>query len=483
MVHAELLIDGMFVGGPCDQSIGKGVIRAPFDGAIVGTAAEGGQPELRAAVDAAASAFDSWRRSPRHARQALLENISGLVRERADELAELLSREVGKPIVWSRAEVVRLALTFDFAAQALSDWGIDAIAVDLDPRGEGMRCVVERFPIGPIFCIVPYNWPFNLAAHKIAPALATGNTVILKPSPLAPLSTLALARLIHEAGCPPGVVNAWNGRPEIAEGVLIEDKRIRMLSFTGSAAVGWKLKSLLPDRKVVLELGGNASAIVHKDADLEWAVSRLVSGGYGYAGQVCISVQHVLAHEQIADALEERLIDATNVCPTGDPLNERTVCGPLVSDGAADRVHQIVNEAVAAGARVLAGGGREGRILAPTFLTDVPPGCRLDAEEVFGPVLTLRRYRKVEEAVAHVNRSAYGIQAGVFTRDSGVAEFCFRNLEVGGVIVDDYPTLRFDNFPYGGVKRSGVGREGVRFAMDEMTEPRTLLMRNFFCSD
>ncbi|WP_025228340.1 aldehyde dehydrogenase family protein [Fimbriimonas ginsengisoli] len=477
MVHCELLIDGFFVGGPCDQSVGKQVVRAPFDNAILGTAAEGGLSELKACVDAAHSAYQSWRESPRHLRQALLRRIAALVREREAELVELLTLEVGKPIVWSRGEVARLALTFDYAADILGTYGLEAIPVDTDARGEGLRCTVERFPIGVIFCIVPYNWPYNLTAHKLAPALASGNTVVVKPSPLAPLSTLTLMRLIHEAGCPPGVVNAWNGPPALAQRLLVEDPRIRMLSFTGSVAVGWKLKELLPDRRVLLELGGDASAIVHGDADLEWAAARSIAGGFGYAGQICISIQHVLVQSSIYDAMRSRLIAATESCRYGEPLDEATVCGPMISNEAADRVQQMIDEAVGAGATIIAGGGRQGRLLRPVLLENVQPGTRLAHEEVFGPVLTLSRYETIDEAIVRVNESPYGIQTGIFTHSLAVAERAFRRLDVGGVIVNDYPTLRFDNMPYGGNKRSGFGREGVRYAMDEMTESKTMLVR------
>ena len=254
-------------------------------------------------------------------------------------------------------------------ADLLSTWGTSHLPVDMDPRGEHYRCLVERFPIGVIFAIVPYNWPYNLTAHKIAPALATGNTIVIKPSPLAPLSTLSLVRLIHEAGCPPGVLNAWCGAPQLAQKVLVEDKRIKMLSFTGSTAVGWKLKELLPDRKVTLELGGNATAIVCDDADQDWAVQRIVAGAYGYAGQVCISVQHVLVQEAIADGFTAKLASATEGCKAGDPMDANTVCGPLISDVAADKLMDLVSEAVAA--ESTSGRRRKGR---PSRAAN--PACR-----------------------------------------------------------------------------------------------------------
>ena len=476
MLHREMLINGHFIGGECDQAVPKVVIKAPFDGKVVGTAAEGGWNELRTAIESADDAFKTWRNSPRRERQALLRRVASAVRKRADELVEILSKEVGKPVTSSKGEVMRLALTFDYAADLLTTWGPESLPVDMDPRGDGYRCTVDRFPVGVIFCIVPYNWPYNLAAHKIAPALATGNTVIIKPSPLAPLSTYTLAHIIHEAGCPPGVVNALLCEPEIAEKGL-RDPRVKMLSFTGSVPVGWHLKEILSDKKVTLELGGNASAILCEDADLTWAVPRVVAGGYAYAGQVCISVQHVLVHQSRYEEAKSLFIEQTRACKTGDPLDPNFVCGPLISGQAADKVEGFLKEATDKGATILAGGKRTGNLIEPTLLEGVPENVKLSCEEVFGPVLTLRSFSDLDGALAVVNSSSYGIHTGVFTHDLRVAEKAFRTLDVGGVIVNDYPTLRFDNMPYGGVKRSGFGREGVRYAMDDMTEPRVMLTR------
>ncbi len=471
-----MLIDGFFVGGPCDQSVGKQVIRAPFTGKIVGTAAEGGWSELKACLDAADEAFGDWRRSSRSVRQDLLRNVAKIVRERSEELSELLALEVGKPITASRGEVARLALTFDLAADQVAKFGVKSISLDQDPRGEGYQGSVLRFPLGVIFCIVPYNWPYNLTAHKIAPALAAGNTVIVKPSPLAPLSTLALIRILHEAGCPPGVVNAWNGHSSLAQKALA-DPRVKMLSFTGSATVGWKLKELLPDRKVTLELGGDASAIICRDADLDWATKRVVAGAFSYAGQICISIQHVLIDSAIYEQAKSMLVAQTRECPTGDPMLASTVCGPMISSEAADRVMAAIEEAVEMGAKLLAGGGRHGNVIQPTLLENVSAEVALGREEAFGPVLTISSFETTDEAVKQVNASQYGIHTGVFTSDFRLAESMFRDLEVGGVVINDFPTLRFDNMPYGGVKRSGFGREGVRYAMEEMSELKSLVIR------
>lgn len=471
--HGELLIDGHFVGGPCDQATAKAVMRAPWGGSVVGVAAEGGFAELRGCVDAATSAFETWRFAPRHERQRLLRRVAALVRERAEELARLLCREVGKPIGLARGEVARLAVTFDVAADLLATWGLESRPADLDARGEDARIVVERRPRGTILGIVPYNWPYNLAAHKLAPALATGNTVVLKASPLAPLCTLELGRLLHEAGAPPGVVNVWNGPTEDADRIL-DDPRIAMLSFTGSEKVGWALKRRLWDRPVTLELGGDARAIVMPDADLDRAARLIALGGYGYAGQICISIQHVLVHASVYEPFRERLARETRDLPTGDPEDEATVCGPLISAEAAARIRGWIE---GSGATVVAGGGGEGNLVRPTLLEDVPPTCALATEEAFAPVMALSRFETLEEAAAHVNASRFGIQAGLFTRDLAVAERAFRLLEVGGLVVNDSPSLRFDVMPYGGVRRSGFGREGLREAMDEMTTPKTLVVR------
>lgn len=469
-----MLIDGHFIGGPCDQAVGKEIIRNPYSGEIVGTAAEGGFNELRTAIHAADDAFQSWRLSSPEQRRKLLEKVAASVRDRRDELALLLTDEVGKPIAWSRAEVDRLAITFEIAARETGLLGEVPIDIGLDPRGKDYRASTIRQPVGVIFGIVPYNWPFNLAAHKLAPALASGNTVVLKPSPLAPLSTLTLARIIHESGAPHGVVNAVTASPQATEKAL-QDPRVKMLSFTGSAAVGWRLKQLLFDRKVTLELGGDATAIVCEDANLEWAVSRIIPGAFGYAGQICISIQHVLVHTNLYAGMRNKLIESTLACPTGDPRDEKTVCGPMIDSANADRVLNCIEQAKALGANVLAGGSRVGNVVSPTLLEDIPFEAKLGNEEAFGPIVTLAPFDTLEDAVHKVNQSKFGIHCGIFT--NGDVEDAVRDLDVGGVVINDYPTLRFDALPYGGQKQSGFGREGVRFAIEEMTVLKSIVYR------
>lgn len=473
--HGELLIDGHFVGGPCDQATAKAVIKSPWDGTVVGVAAEGGYAELSGAIGAAQNAFATWRHSPRHLRQTILRKTASLVRERAEELSKLLCQEAGKPIALARGEVARLAVTFDLAADHLATWGLETRPADLDPRGAGQRILVERVPLGVIFAIVPYNWPLNLAAHKIAPGLAAGNTLVLKASPLAPLCTLELGRILHEAGCPPGVVNVWNGETRDADRA-VDDSRIAMLSFTGSEKVGWALKQRLWDRPVVLELGGDASAIVMDDAELARAAKKIAVGAFGYAGQICISVQHVLVQRAAYDQFKELIVREIRELPTGDPNDEKTICGPLISNAAADKVRALIDEAVAAGAIQVTGDRADGALIRPTLLENVPDTVGLATEEAFGPVATVETFDRLEEAIERVNRSRFGIQAGIFTRNLETVNRAFADLSVGGVIVDDVPTLRLDVMPYGGVRRSGFGREGVREAMDEMSTPKAMIL-------
>lgn len=471
MYRSELLIGGKLVEGASAFAA-----ISPYTGQEIGQVANADEHQVEAALSGATDAFRTWKDAPRRERQELLRKIAAGVAAAETELVDLAVQEIGKPLTWARGEVLRLGLTFQLAADLLSGDAGEWLPADYDPRGDGYSCRAARFPIGPIACIVPYNWPYNLAAHKIAPALAAGNTVVLKGGRTSSLCTLALARIIHEAGCPPGVLNAIYCEPALAERMCL-DPRIAMLSFTGSPAVGWALKEKLPRKRVSLELGSNSFAIVCDDADLDWATPRLRDGGYGYAGQICISVQHILAARPIYDELKGRLIRATAECPTGDPSDERVVCGPLIDGRAADKVQQWVAEAVNQGASVLAGGDRTGNVLPPLLVEGRPPGARLSCQEVFGPVMTLEPFDTLDEAFAAVNTGSMGIHTGIFTSDIGIATRAFGQLETGGVVVNDYPTMRFDNMPYGGVKESGFGREGVRYTFDEMTELKSLVVR------
>lgn len=470
-MHRDLFIDGKWI----DSGVREEVVN-PYDGSVVGTVAVGGAEHVDAAIAAAAVAFETSRRQSAYTRRLLCREISHGIRSRSGELANLICAEAGKPISFARGEVARAASTFELAADELSRFGGEVIPVDIEPGFEGYQCVTRRFPVGPISAIAPFNFPLNLVAHKLAPALAVGSSVVLKPAPQAPLTALALAEIVYALGALPGQFNVVHALPADAER-LATDERPGMLSFTGSAKVGWHLRSVAGRKRVTLELGGNAGAIVNADADVDWAVRRCVLGAFAYAGQICISIQRLLVHDSLHDEFVERFVEAARALPVGDPGAASTIAGPVIDDAAAERIVAWVDEARAAGARILTGGTREGRLVRPTVISGAGPDLRVSCEEVFGPVVVVDRFSDFDDALERVNSSEYGLQAAVFTRDAGLIRRAFETLEVGGLIVDDYPMVRMDNFPYGGVKASGRGREGVRYAMEEMTEPRVLVTR------
>jgi acyl-CoA reductase-like NAD-dependent aldehyde dehydrogenase len=483
MNHHELLINGHFIGGPCDQSIGKMVVYAPWDGSVAGTAAEAGWPEVSAALDAAEEAFQTWRKTSGQERAKILNRIAEIIAERADELIDLLTVEVGKPKALSLGEVTRLRLTFELAAKAALKMQREAYDISHDARSKGAQAFVESVPIGPVLGIVPYNWPFNLAAHKVAPALAAGCTITLKASSRAPMCTLALARICHEAGVPAGVVNAIACENTLAERACL-DPRVKKVSFTGSPKVGWMLAEKLGRKPLTLELGGNASAILFADANLDSAVEKLVNGAFAYAGQICISVQHIWVHESVYEAFKSRFAEAVKACRFGNPRLD-TVSGPLIDNEAATKVREWVQEAVEKGAKVVAvsenatEGADRPSVVPPTVLENVSSDTKLACQEVFGPVVTLGSFSSLEEVIQKVNSSEYGIHAAAFTQDESAVETLFSELEVVGLVINDSPSLRFDNLPYGGVKRSGLGLEGVEFAIREMTRSKSLVLRDF----
>jgi acyl-CoA reductase-like NAD-dependent aldehyde dehydrogenase len=452
-------------------------VRAPFDGRPLARVGIATSADLDAAIAAARTAFGELRRWPRHARRDLLDRVARALTAERRSLAALLSADCGKPITQALGEVDRAALTFSFAADEARRFGGEFIPMDVDPRAVGMTGLTQRFPVGPISAISPFNFPLNLLAHKLAPALAVGSAVVVKPPPQAPLAAFRLARILAECGAPPGACNVLPMDISVAER-LATDPAFALLSFTGSANVGWHLKRVAGKKKVLLELGGNAAVVVHEDApDLDWVAERLAFGGFAYAGQVCIKVQRILVHRTIWRRFTRRFLEASADLKAGDPRDPKTVVGPMIDAAALERVQSWVAEAEAAGARVLLRGRRRGSVLRPTVLTDVTPRMKVEREEVFGPVTTLTPYRDFASALARVNSSAYGLQAGIFTADLRRALQAFATLEVGGVIVNDFPTLRLDHYPYGGVKDSGFGREGVRYAMEEMSEPRMLVLR------
>lgn len=454
-------------------------VRSPFDGALVARVSVAGPDEYEQAARACVAAAPVVAAVPVHERARLLRRVSEALRDHADEVARTIVSEAGKPLRDARTEVDRAAMTFEVAAEEarrLPGSG-EVLPMDLAPHGEGRVAVTRRVPIGPVAAISPFNFPLNLVAHKLAPAWAAGNPVVLKPASRTPLSALRLAALMHDAGLPPGALSVLPMTRETGD-LLVRDDRFKLLTFTGSDEVGWKMKASAGRKKVVLELGGNAAVIIDEGADVTLAAERVATGGFSYAGQSCISVQRVYVHAAEWDAFVDAFLEQVRGLVVGDPMDERTHVGPLISPADVDRIETWTREAVAAGATVLLGGSRQSdRVFPPTVLTGVPRDAKLCAAEAFAPVVVLERVESVDAALAAVNDSAFGLQAGIFTPRLETTLRAFEQLEVGGVLVNDVPTYRIDHMPYGGVKDSGLGREGPRYAIEDMTELRLLVIR------
>jgi acyl-CoA reductase-like NAD-dependent aldehyde dehydrogenase len=456
-------------------------VTSPWDGATVGRVSIPTDEQVEQAVAAAAGAQQALAATPAHIRAAVLDHVARRLAERAEEIARLITAENGKPVKWSRGEVGRAVSVFRWAAEEARRFNSgDAQRLDTDPGGVGRLALTRRFPHGPVLGIAPFNFPLNLVAHKVAPAIAAGVPIILKPAPATPLTALLLGEILAEtSGLPAGswsVLPVENGRMP----ALVQDPRLPVISFTGSDTVGHQIADSVPRKHVTLELGGNAAAVVLADwsseQDLEWAATRIATFANYQGGQSCISVQRVIADASVYDALVEKVVDKVRAQVTGDPGDDATDVGPLVSEAAAERVAQWVEDAVAKGAKVLTGGVRDGASYAPTVLAELPGDAILATAEAFGPVLSLHRVDGAQEAFAAVNDSRFGLQAGVFTHDLQLAFRAHRELEVGGVIVGDVPSYRADQMPYGGVKDSGTGREGVKFAMEDYTYERVLVL-------
>jgi glyceraldehyde-3-phosphate dehydrogenase (NADP+) len=448
-------------------------VRNPADGSIVATTFQAGPDELERATTAAVAAFEQTKRLPSYARRDALAHVATSIERDADELATLLSRESGKPIRDARGEVARGALTFRIAAEEATRINGEWLPLDQAPANRGRHGIVRRYPIGPVAGISPFNFPLNLAAHKVAPAIAAGCSIVLKPPSKDPLIMLRVAGYLGETDLPPGAVSILPmDRPTGDR--MVGDDRFKLLSFTGSPSVGWKMKAEAGRKKVVLELGGNAGAIVDETADLDWAVERLVYGAFAYAGQVCISVQRIYVVDAIYDEFERRFAARAATVKVGDPLDPETDLGPMVDEAAVTRTDRWVTEALDRGARALVRGTPDGRWFGPTVLVDVPRDAMICSEEAFAPVVNLFRVDSFEAAMGEINDSRFGLQCGVFTSSLDRTLAAHDELEVGGVIVNDIPTWRTDAMPYGGVKDSGLGREGLRWSIEDMTEPRLL---------
>jgi len=475
MTVSPVSTQGFLVDGKWIEQGELQEIRAPFDGSVIAQAYQGTRERAQAAIAAAVKAFGTTRRLPAFERQRVLRRVAQSIAERKEEFARTMAQEAGKPIKASRTEVERAIFTFNVAAEESTRIYGEYIPLDWQEFTAGRWGLVRRFPLGPIAGITPFNFPLNLVAHKVAPAIASGCSMILKPAPQTPLSAFLLAECVQQAGWPDGALNVLPLSNEDAA-LLVTDERIKLISFTGSAPVGWQIKKNAGKKKVILELGGNAGVIVHSDADLAYAADRCVAGGFGYAGQTCISVQRILVERSVYGQFLELFLAGVKKLKIGDPLEESTDLGPLIRESDAIRASQWIEEAVRAGARLLVGGKRNGRLLEPTVLTGTRPDMKVNCQEIFAPVVTVESYDDFHAAVRQINNSPYGLQAGIFTRDVKLLFNAYEELEVGGVIAGDVPAFRIDHMPYGGVKDSGLGREGLRYAIEEMTEPKLLVM-------
>ncbi len=475
MTIAPVATHGFFMDGRWIDDGDIVEVRAPYDGSLVGRVTQARREHAEAAITASVNAFGTTKRLPAFERQRVLRRIAQQLVERREEFSRTLAQEAGKPIRLARIEVERTTFTFNVAAEETTRIYGEYLPLDWQEFTAGRWGIVKRYPIGPIAGITPFNFPLNLVAHKVAPAIAAGCSMVLKPAPQTPLCALLLAECVQQAGWPDGGLNVLPLSNEDA-GLLVTDDRIKLISFTGSVPVGWDIKRRAGKKKVALELGGNAGAIIHSDADLEYAAQRCIAGSFGYAGQTCISVQRILVEHSVYGKFTDLLVKGVEELKTGDPMNESTDLGPLIRESDAIRVTQWIDEAVRAGARLLCGGRRNGSIVEPTVLTATRPEMKVNCQEVFGPVVTVEPYPNFDEALRRINNSNYGLQAGIFTRDAKLLFQAYDELEVGAVIAGDIPSFRIDQMPYGGVKDSGIGREGLRYAIEEMTEPKLLVM-------
>jgi acyl-CoA reductase-like NAD-dependent aldehyde dehydrogenase len=467
-----------YVAGAAAHGGEEVTVTHPYDGRAVGRTTWAEPDQVEAAVAAAAGVADEAAALPAHVRAAALDHVSRRLAERREEIAELITAENGKPLKWARIEADRAVSVFRWAAEEARRFAGGVQRLDTDAAGTGRLALVKRVPRGPVLGIAPFNFPLNLVAHKVAPALAVGAPIVLKPAPATPLTALLLGELLAETELPAGMFSVLPV-PNDRAAALVADPRLPIVSFTGSGPVGAQIRRDAPDKHVTLELGGNAAVLLcgdyGSDADLDWAAQRVATFGTYQAGQSCIAVQRVYVHATLTGFLP-RLVEAVTALRTGDPRDPEVEVGPMISEDAAKRVEEWVDEAVAAGATVAVGGKRDGATYPPTVLTGVPAGAKVVAEEVFGPVLVVSEVDDAVAGFAAINDSAYGLQAGVFTHDIQTAFAAHRELKVGGVIVGDVPSYRADQMPYGGVKGSGVGREGVASTMDDYTEPRVMVL-------
>ncbi len=471
MSEYKLLINGESV-----STSQRKAVRSPYNGEVIAEVHQAGPKEIETALSSAEKAFHQIKKWPAHKVSEVLQKIKNAIATNAEDFAQTLASEAGKPIRTARVEIQRALHTFELGAEECKRIYGEMIPLDQRTHGENRWGMVQRFPLGVITAITPFNFPLNLVAHKVSPGIASKNALILRPASQTPLCALKLGKVALESGWPPGGLNVVPCPSEIVE-PLITDERVKMISFTGSPAVGWELKKKGYKKRVSLELGGNAGVIVHDDANLPAAVEAIANGGFIYSGQSCISVQRVFVNEKIFDEVIEKLVQRTKAFVLGDPLDEKTDIGPMISEAEAKRAEAWIHEATSAGAKILFGGDRNGSLVQPTILTNTKSEMKVNCQEIFGPVITIEKYSDFNAAVHAIDDSIYGLQAGVFTKDIDRIRYAFENIEVGGLMVNEVPTWRIDHMPYGGVKESGNTREGVRYAIHEMTEERLLMVK------
>lgn len=469
MLEYEIYCAGKFI-----TTSEKLEVQDPFRRKIFATTYKASSGHLEKAIQAGRAAAEELMDLPSYKRYGILMRIAADLEAESDDFSHTLSLESAKPLRYARGEVQRAIQAFRVAAEESKRLPAEYISLDWTPAGERKEGLVKYFPAGLVAGISPFNFPLNLAVHKIAPAIASGCPIILKPSSSTPLSTLKLAQIIHRTGLPQGAVSILPMDRETGD-LLVTDERVKLLSFTGSPEVGWNMKARAGKKKVVLELGGNAGVIISRSADLDLAVKKCLVGGFAYSGQVCIHAQRIYVDEDVFEAFAGAFITGVKNLKQGDPMLPETEISSMIDEGNAIRVERWVNEAIEGGARLLAGGQREGNHYQPTVLTATKRDMKVCSLEIFGPVITLEPYRDFKSAVAEVNAGKYGLQAGVFTNSMEEVNFAFRSLEVGGVIINDVPTFRVDHMPYGGVKDSGQGREGIKYAIIDMMEPKILV--------
>ncbi|WLR49661.1 aldehyde dehydrogenase family protein [Bacillus tianshenii] len=467
----------LFINGEWVEAQEYRDLKSPYSEEKIAEIPYANEDEIHSAVAAAHEARETMAKMPAHERAEILENLVALLKENKEECAKTISLESAKPLKTAKGEVERTIMTYKFAAEEARRLYGESIPMDAAPGGEGRIAYTIRQPVGVVAAITPFNFPMNLVAHKVGPAIASGNTVVLKPASQTPLSAYFIGELFEKAGLPKGALNVITGSGSKVGDQIVTDERVKKITFTGSPEVGIGIRNKSGLKKVTLELGSNSAVIVDKDADIDGMIDRVVTGSFANAGQVCISVQRTYVHEEIFDEFAKKFVEKTKGLVLGDPLDEKTDVSSLIAPGELDRVLEWIEDAIQNGAELATGGKKEGNMLQPTVLLHAGEDTKVICEEIFGPVVVLNKVSSIDEAVEKTNNSDYGLQAGIFTRDISKALEAAERIEVGGVMINDIPTFRVDHMPYGGVKKSGTGREGIKYAIEEMTELKLISIK------